>query len=73
MIVENMETVTVSSKYQIVIPRKTRERVGLVAGGQMKMISYDGRIELIPIKPIRSLRGIARGIDTNVEREADRV
>lgn len=70
---ENMETVTVSSKYQIVIPRKTRERVGLVAGEQMKMISYDGRIELIPVKPIRSLRGIAKGIDTRLEREEDRV
>lgn len=68
-----METVTVSSKYQIVIPRKTRERVGLVAGEQMKMISYDGRIELIPVKPIRSLRGIAKGIDTRLEREEDRV
>lgn len=73
MIVENMETVTISSKYQIVIPRKTRERVGLVAGEQMKMISYDGRIELIPVRPLRSLRGFVKGIDASVGREEDRV
>lgn len=70
---QSVETVTLSSKYQIVIPRKTREAAGLISGEKLKLIAYDGRIELIPVRPMRSFRGIARGIDTAVERDEDRV
>jgi AbrB family looped-hinge helix DNA binding protein len=66
-----IETVTLSSKFQIVIPKKTREIIGLRSGEKLKMIVYDGRIELVPVKPMESFRGIAKGIDTRVERDED--
>ena len=68
-----METVTVSPKYQVVIPRKVREQIGLRPGQVVQVIGYENRIELVPIRPIKDLRGFLRGIDTSVEREPDRV
>jgi AbrB family looped-hinge helix DNA binding protein len=68
-----MEAVIVSPKYQVVIPRAIRERLGLRPGQAMQVILYDNRIELIPVRPIRELRGFLRGIDTTVDREPDRV
>ena len=67
-----MEVVTVSPKFQIVIPQRVRESVGLQVGQKVQVVIYDNRIELIPIRPIASYRGLLRGIDTTVEREADR-
>lgn len=67
-----METVTVSTKYQIVIPKKVRESLGIEPGQKVQVIPYQGRIELIPLRPIREMRGFVRGIDTTVEREEDR-
>jgi AbrB family looped-hinge helix DNA binding protein len=68
-----METVTISSKYQIVIPKKIREAASLQSGEKLKIMSYDGRIELIPVKPMKSFRGIAAGIDTQFDRDEDRI
>jgi len=68
-----METVTISPKYQIVIPRKVREQIGLRPGQVVQVIVYENRIELVPIRPIKDLRGFLRGIDTSVEREPDRI
>ena len=68
-----METVTISPKYQVVIPRKVREQIGLRPGQVVQVIVYENRIELVPIRPIKDLRGFLRGIDTSVEREPDRV
>jgi AbrB family looped-hinge helix DNA binding protein len=68
-----METVTVSPKYQIVIPSAVRRSLGMTPGQKVRVILYDSRIELIPVRPIQELRGFAKGIDTTVEREADRV
>lgn len=68
-----METVTVSPKYQVVIPRRVREQIGLRPGQLVQIIVYENRIELVPIKPIHELRGYLRGIDTSVAREPDRV
>ena len=68
-----METVTVSPKYQVVIPKNIRKALGIRVGQKIQVVVYEGRIELIPITPIKDLRGFARGIDTSVEREADRV
>lgn len=68
-----METVTVSPKYQVVIPRKAREQIGLRPGQLVQVIVYENRIELVPIKPIQELRGYLKGIDTTVTREPDRV
>ena len=68
-----METVTISPKYQIVIPRKVREQIGLRPGQVVQVIVYENRIELVPVRPIQDLRGFLRGIDTSVEREPDRI
>jgi len=68
-----METVTVSPKFQVVIPRQVRNTLGVRPGQKIKVILYDNRIELIPLKPIKETRGFLRGIDTTVEREPDRL
>ena len=68
-----METVTISSKFQVVIPRAIRRDMGLKPGQKLQVIAYDNRIELIPVRPIRQMRGFLKGIDTSVEREADRL
>ena len=68
-----MTTVTVSPKFQIVIPKQVRERLGLNPGQKIEAIAFDDRIELIPIRLVQQLRGMVAGIDTNVEREPDRV
>ena len=67
-----MEAVTVSTKYQVVIPLKVRESLGIQPGQKIRVIPYKDRIELIPIRPIEEMRGFLRGIDTDVEREPDR-
>jgi len=69
----NMEAVTVSPKYQIVIPRKVRESLRIRPGQKIQVIEYDGHVHLIPIRPMRELRGHLKGIDTTVERDKDRV
>lgn len=68
-----MYTVTVSPKYQVVIPKNIRASLKLRPGQKMKVIEYDGRIELIPDKDITELRGFLKGINTNFSREDDRV
>jgi len=67
-----METVIVSPKYQVVIPRALRESLDLRPGQSIQVVLYNNRIELIPVRPIKELRGFLRGIDTVVEREPDR-
>jgi len=67
-----METTTVSSKYQIVIPRKIRVQLGIKVGQKVQVLPYEGRIEIIPIGSIKKARGFLKGIDTKVERERDR-
>ncbi|MGQ9709380.1 MAG: AbrB/MazE/SpoVT family DNA-binding domain-containing protein [Anaerolineae bacterium] len=68
-----METVTVSPKFQIVIPGRARRLLGVQPGQKVRVILYDHRIELIPIRPVQEARGFLKGIDTTVEREGDRV
>ena len=68
-----MEQVTVSPKYQVVIPARIRRSLGIKPGQKVQVIQYEGRIELIPVVPIRKARGFLKGIDTSVEREPDRV
>lgn len=67
-----METVTVSPKYQVVIPRRIRGELGVKPGQKVHVLVYDNRIEMIPLKSIRESRGFLKGIDTSVERELDR-
>lgn len=68
-----MNTVTVSPKFQVVIPKEVREAMGIVAGQRVQMMVHRDRIELVPLRPMRSLRGRLPGIDTTVPREKDRV
>jgi AbrB family looped-hinge helix DNA binding protein len=65
--------VTVSPKYQVVIPLAIREALRLAPGQKVQALQYLDRIEFIPVKPMKSLRGFLRGIDTSVPRERDRV
>jgi AbrB family looped-hinge helix DNA binding protein len=67
-----METLTISPKYQVVIPKAIRERLGLSPGQKVQAVLYGDRIELIPLQPARRLRGFLKGIDTTVPREPDR-
>lgn len=68
-----MTAVTVSPKYQIVIPKEIRESMGIVSGQKVQIMTYQGRIELIPLKPMREMKGFLQGIDTTVSREEDRL
>ena len=68
-----MPIVKVSPKFQVVIPKEIRENSGIKVGSKMDMFVYDGRIELVPIKSIRSLKGSLPGIDTNIQRDLDRI
>jgi len=68
-----METVTISPKYQVVIPKTIRTRLKLRAGQKVRAIVYQDRIELVPVRPVRQLRGFLKGIDTSVPHERDRV
>ena len=68
-----MTEVTVSPKYQIVIPKEIRESMGIVSGQKVQIMSYQGRIEVIPLKPIKQMRGFLKGIDTSVARDNDRI
>jgi len=68
-----MQSVTVSPKYQVVIPKTIREALNLHPGQKMQVIEYAGRIEFIPERDIKELRGFVRGINTEFKREEDRV
>ncbi|MEZ0329503.1 MAG: AbrB/MazE/SpoVT family DNA-binding domain-containing protein [Dissulfuribacterales bacterium] len=68
-----MQTVTVSPKFQVVIPRDVRESLHLRPGQKMQVVEYAGRIELIPERDIAELRGFLKGINTDFEREKDRI
>jgi len=67
-----MTTVTVSPKFQVVIPQKIRESLNIQAGQKVQVLSYKGRIEIIPVKPPREMRGLLAGIDTTIPRDLDR-
>jgi AbrB family looped-hinge helix DNA binding protein len=68
-----MQTVTVSPKFQVVIPREIRNALGLQPGQKIQAIRYENRIELIPVESITSARGFLKGIDSVIKREKDRV
>jgi AbrB family looped-hinge helix DNA binding protein len=67
-----MQIVTISPKFQVVIPQRVREAMGLRSGEKAHVISFRNRIEIIPLRDIRKLRGYLKGIDTSFEREPDR-
>jgi AbrB family looped-hinge helix DNA binding protein len=67
-----VDTVKVSPKYQVVIPKEVRESMGIKPGQEVAVLRYRGRIELIPMSPVKEMRGFLRGLDSSVEREPDR-
>jgi AbrB family looped-hinge helix DNA binding protein len=68
-----MTIVTVSPKYQVVIPREARKALGIQPGQQVQVLVYEGRVEFVPLKKLKKMRGFLRGIDTSVPRDKDRV
>jgi AbrB family looped-hinge helix DNA binding protein len=68
-----METVKISPKYQVVIPKKLREALNLSPGQKVQMVAFEDRIEMIPVRKISEMKGFLKGIDTTVERETDRI
>ena len=68
-----MISVTVSPKFQVVIPKEVRESMGIVSGQKIQVRAYQNRIELIPIKPMKEMKGFLKGIETEFERDDDRV
>lgn len=68
-----MQSVTVSPKFQVVIPLAVREAMGLEPGVKLQVIHHDNRIELIPVRPARALRGSLRGLKNDFERDPDRL
>jgi AbrB family looped-hinge helix DNA binding protein len=68
-----MTRVTVSPKFQVVIPKAIREALGIKAGARLHAIQYRGRIELVQVRSLKEARGFLRGMDTTVPRDRDRV
>jgi AbrB family looped-hinge helix DNA binding protein len=66
-----MDIVTLSSKYQVVIPRRIRERVRLKPGTKLQVISFDDRIELVPLRPMREMKGFLKGLDSTFQRDGE--
>ena len=67
-----MNTVTISPKYQVVIPREVREELDLRPGQRVQAIAHEGRIEFVLLKPLSEMRGYVRGMDTELDRGEDR-
>ena len=68
-----MTTVSLSPKYQVVIPKEVREKMRLNSGIKLEVIAHADRIELIPVKPIQELRGVLKGMNTIIKRAKDRI
>lgn len=64
-----MEAVTVSTKYQVVIPQKVRQSLNIQPGQKMQVIEYGNHIVMIPVRTIEEARGSLKGIDTDPQRE----
>ena len=68
-----METVTLSPKFQVVIPLRIRESLQLKAGQKMQLINFEGQVVMVPLRPLKEMRGAFKGLNTNFEREVDRL
>jgi AbrB family looped-hinge helix DNA binding protein len=67
-----MKMVVISPDYRIAIPRQVCERLGLRPGQELQVMEYDGRIELLPLRPAAEQRGFLRGMNPDFAREPDR-
>ncbi len=68
-----MQTLTISPKFQVVIPKEVRDSMDLKAGEKVQLFQYENRIEFIPVRPMKSMRGFLKGIDTEIKRDKDRL
>jgi AbrB family looped-hinge helix DNA binding protein len=68
-----METLTISPKYQVVIPKAIRELLKLAPGQKVQAVVHLDRIELIPVRPMKRMRGFLKGISTDIARDTDRL
>jgi len=68
-----MDTVTLSPKFQVVIPQAIRKALQLTAGEKFRVLRYGDRVEFIRVRPIKEMRGFLRGMDTAIQREDDRL
>ena len=66
-----MDTVTLSPRFQVVIPRAIRKAMGLKAGEKLRVLCYGNRVELVPVRKIKDMRGFAAGMDTTIQRDRD--
>jgi AbrB family looped-hinge helix DNA binding protein len=69
----DMQTVTVSPKFQVVIPLAVRQRLKLKPGAKLMVVDFNGGLRLLPVLPAASFRGIAKGINTQITDDPDRV
>ena len=69
----DMSTVTISPKFQVVIPQPLRESLGIKPGEKLRVMRYGNRIEMIPVRSPKQMRGFLKGMDTTIEREGDRL
>jgi AbrB family looped-hinge helix DNA binding protein len=68
-----MITVTVSPKFQVVIPKAVRETFGIQPGQKLQILQFSDRIEFVPLRNIKRMRGFLKGLRTDVRREKDRL
>lgn len=67
-----VQQVTVSPKFQVVIPKAVCEQLGIRPGQRLQVVPYGDRIELVPVRDIGAMRGFLSGMDPGFEREPDR-
>ena len=67
-----MSQVIVSPEFQVVIPQEVREALAIQPGEKLQVFHFDNRIELIPVRSAREMRGFVRGIDTTLDRDLER-
>ncbi len=73
VILIDMDVVTLSPKFQVVIPRAVRETLGLTPGQKLHVFRHGDRLELIPVRRAKDLRGLLKGLDTTIDRDDDRL
>lgn len=66
-----MDTVTISSKYQIVIPRAIREKWNIKPGQKVRLIIFGNRLEVVPVRDNREARGFLKGMNSDIKREEE--
>jgi AbrB family looped-hinge helix DNA binding protein len=71
--INDMDTVTLSAKFQVVIPQAIRDALRLKPGEKLRVLRYSDRVEFIRVHPIEEMRGFLRGMDSATEREHDRL